>query len=262
MVENVEREAIAEEPARARQWARNIDGRLDYSYVRSPPSTWGSSHEESNREHSESGSVREAQSSDLDEVETPGERAGLEASNWIDAHMKGIGLLPEERLKLFDDMHPALSDYAPASDIPSQLGTGRRPRSMHSGSESGRWPQLNTNRPVSVAGPPTSVVDESIWEPASVVSFSQSGSHVPRDSETVVAAPSTVSTVTSLAPDLNGRRNAPSLVSLPPDHGPYLAFCREMGLKVDPEILRQQQASSDEAGGDSPPPPSSIYSQD
>lgn len=270
MTKKAEPGTNAKKPTRPRQgpvWAQNTDGRLDYAYFHNPPSTWGTSHEESDEEDPESASVQDAQSSDTDDPVTPGERAGLETSNWIDTRMKGKGLSLDDRLKLFeDDTHPALSDYALASATHSHRG---RPRSMHSGSESGRRPQPDTNRPASAAGPPTSVAGRSIWESVSVASSSQYGSRVPSNPESAVASPSTVSTVTSLAPNSNARHNAPSLVSLPPDHEPYLAFCKQMGLEVNPERLKQQQASApsrsgqpNEEGGNSPPPPSSIYSQD
>ncbi|KAM6540113.1 hypothetical protein FALCPG4_001850 [Fusarium falciforme] len=281
VTQKVEREVIAKKPSRPRQgvpgWAQDADGQLDYAYFRSPPSTWGFSGEESNEERSESNSVQEAQSSDMDELDTPGERVGQEASNWMDLRMKSQGFTLNERRKLFgDDTHPALSDYGPANDVPSLLGNGR-PRSMHSESESSRLPQPKLNRPPTVAGPPASTAGGSIWESVSVASLSRFGSHAPSHSGSTMAPPSTMSTVSSLAPNLNARlkalgtRNAPSLVSLPPDDQPYLDFCRQMGLDVNPELVKQTLASapsglgsqpSEEEGDDSPPPPSSIYSQD
>ncbi|KAI8677341.1 hypothetical protein LRP88_09629 [Fusarium phalaenopsidis] len=281
VTQKVEREVIAKKPSRPRQgvqgWAQNADGQLDYAYFRNPPSTWRSSGEESNEERSESNSVQEAQTSDMDELDSPGERAGQEASNWMDVRMKNEGFTLNERRKLFeDDTHPALSDYGPANDVPSLLGNGR-PRSMHSESESSQRPQPNLKRSATAAGSPTSTAGGSIWESVSVASLSRFGSHTPSHSGSTMAPPNTMSTVSSLAPNLNARRNAPgtrdapSLVSLPPDDQPYLDFCRQMGLDVNPELVKQTRASapsglgsqpSEEEGGDSPPPPSSIYSQD
>jgi hypothetical protein len=278
VTKKVEQEVIAKNRGLPRQgasgWAQNTDGQLDYAYFQSPPSSWGALDEESNEEHPESDSVQEAQSSDLDELDTPDELAGFEASNWMDMRMKSQGLAPNERQKLFqDDTHPVLSDYGPASAVTSAL---RPPRAMYSGSESGRRPQPNLNRPAPSAGPSTSMAGGSIWEAVSVASLSESGSHVPSYSTSAMAPPSTMSTISSLAPNLSARRkapgtqNAPSLVSLPPDDQPYLDFCKAMGLEVRLDLLKNQRAAapsglgsqpSDE-GGDILPPPSSIYSQD
>ncbi|KAL2693707.1 hypothetical protein Neosp_000270 [[Neocosmospora] mangrovei] len=273
VTQKVGQEVIPQKPSRPRQgapgWAKNTDGQVDYAYFRNPPSTWGSSGEESNEERSESKSVRESQSSDMDELDTPGERAGQEASDWMDVRMKSQGLGPNERRRLFeDDTHPALSDYGPANTVHSLLGNGR-PRSMHGESESTRLPRPTLNRPATAVGPPASTAGGSIWENVSVASFSQFGSHTPSHSGSTMAPPSTMSTVSSRVPDLNARRHppstrgAPSMVSLPPDDQPYLDFCRQMGLDVNSGLVERTRASAPSGyGSNVPPPPSSIYSQD
>ncbi|RSL56483.1 hypothetical protein CEP54_008814 [Fusarium duplospermum] len=268
VTKRVEREVIAKNRARqgenVRGWAQNADGRVDYAYFRDRPSSWGSLDEESNGGRSETSSFREVPSSDLDELDTPGERAGEEASNWMNSRMESQGLSPKERRRLFEnDTHPAFSDYCPSNAAPSILGTGRRPRLAHSESESGRQlpppPRPTLNRPATAAGLLASTARGSVWEAVSVVSHSGS----------TVAPPSTMSTVSSRAPDLSARPNALdthkalSMVSLPPDDQPYLDFCKSMGLTVNSELLKQTRSRPrDEEGGYHPPPPSSIYSQD
>ncbi|RSM03084.1 hypothetical protein CEP52_007591 [Fusarium oligoseptatum] len=276
VTKKVEREVIANNRARQGQgdrgWARNANGQVDYAYFRNRPSSWGSADEESNGGRSESASFQEVPSSDPDELDTHGERAGQEVSNWMNSRMEGQGLSAKERRRLFEnDTHPAFSDYCPANSVASVLGIGRRPRFVHSESESGRQPRPRPtlNRPATAAGASASTAGGSVWEGVSVASFSQVGSHVPSHSGSTVARPSTMSTVSSRAPDLSaprnapGTRGAPTMVSLPPDDQPYLDFCKSMGMAVNSELLKPTRGQpSDEEGGDSPPPPSSIYSQD